>query len=190
MSDDQFQVLQTVDWGPLLVKLNAYATVLVNRNNGWRRGPSRLPSGDEAEDKVQEAIKRLFDGTRKWDQTACPSLEAFLKGVIKSLLSSDVKSQENQLNSKENSSEPTSKVISIQDRVVSIEEDIDYKALMAHMAREVQGANDNDLELVFLCISDGISKPEEISEETGIPVSDVYNVQKRIRRLLKSFRNS
>lgn len=190
MSDDQLNYLHAFEWGPLLVKLNAYATVLINRNNGWRRGPSRLPSGDEAEDKVQEAIKRLFDGTRKWDQIACPSLEAFLKGVIMSLLSSDVESQENLLTSRLNLSEPNSSAFLIRESGISIEEAIDHNAWLANMEREILNKNDDELAFVFWSMKEGTWKPEEISEETGIPVSEVYNIKRRILRLLKSYRNS
>lgn len=185
MNDDQIQFLQNIDWGKLLVRLNAYATALVKRNKGWMRGNGILPGGDEAEDCVQEAIKRLYDGTRKWKVGV--DIEILLKGIIRSYLSSEVKGKENLLATSLNTSLASDFYNSASVHFPEPESEIDYGETMAAMVKEILKVNDEKIELVFMAMTDGIWRPSEISEETGIPVAEVYNLKKRILKILGSF---
>jgi hypothetical protein len=41
---------------------------------------------------------------------------------------------------------------------------------------------DEEMGIVVMCLQDGISKPREISEQTGYDVDRVNNILKRMRR--------
>ena len=58
----------------------------------------------------------------------------------------------------------------------SHEELLHKKEIWRELSREVEG--DKQLEQILCCLKEGISKPKEIAEETGMSQGAIYNAQK------------
>lgn len=102
MDDDIEKLINEANWDKLMPELVNYADNLIRRY-GWRgfsprKGPrgQLLANDKNADDFSQEAIRRLLDGKRKWDPDKVDLL-GVLKGIIKSIISSELKSLENQM---------------------------------------------------------------------------------------------
>ncbi|MCW5941959.1 MAG: hypothetical protein KIS66_06990 [Fimbriimonadaceae bacterium] len=92
------ELLDGQDWDDTIERLTAYANFLVG-GLSWLQARAGLPPGGKSgEDYAMEAIRKLFDsertGKRKWDPERV-SLYVFLKGVVRSDVSTDVDSVEN-----------------------------------------------------------------------------------------------
>ena len=102
MDDDIEKLINEANWDKLMPELVNYADNLIRRY-GWRgfsprKGPrgQLLANDKNADDFSQEAIRRLLDGRRKWNPDKVDLL-GVLKGIIKSIISSELKSLENQM---------------------------------------------------------------------------------------------
>lgn len=81
-----FEQLRDANWRTIGKELAAYALARV-RTYRWRTGNRRdLAEGQQAVDLAAEAIRRLMDGTRRWDPNEV-ALVPFLRGVVDSLVS-------------------------------------------------------------------------------------------------------
>jgi DNA-directed RNA polymerase specialized sigma24 family protein len=81
--------LRDADWAELLPRLTAYATYRLWRV-GWAEGRDAAPATAQVQDVVNEAIDRCLTGDRKWNPAV--NLETFLRGVVKSVISTAKKS--------------------------------------------------------------------------------------------------
>lgn len=182
LSDDQ--------WTELVERLTLHASCKLLRLY-WRgilgsRGGA-VPGGVEPADLAAAAIVDVLDGTRAWDPEAHPDLLKFLRGVVDSKVSHLVNEVENRKSRRlappdageEGSSahgvagrEPDPTVL-VQDRQAAERfRSLVFKALEGdHLAYEV-----------FECLDAEYTKPSEIADLLGVPVSDVNNAQKRLRR--------
>lgn len=93
-------LIENQDWNDIIKRLTAYANHLV-AGNSWLQSQAGLPPGGQGgEDYAMDAIRKLFasekTGKRKWDPERV-SLYVFLKGVVRSDVSTDVESVENVL---------------------------------------------------------------------------------------------
>lgn len=81
--------LGEADWEKLLPGLIAYAAGRLRRV-GWAAGRDVEPSKLSVEQLVNSAVLGCLDGSRRWDPEAV-DLAGFLRGVIRSLASSEKK---------------------------------------------------------------------------------------------------
>ena len=146
----------------------------------------------EPAELVQEAIGLVYSGRRKWNKEELPDFVTFLNGVIKSLIS------HTRDHSKKFPTEPlqwddgSEKILSGgycgHSTLGSLFSQPPDEALMEaenlkpvyDVLDELEQENE-EMGLVILCVRDGISKPREIAEETGLPVEMVYKVKERLK---------
>ena len=86
---DLRMALREANWEAILPGLVAYAATRLRRV-GWAAGRDVQPGRLSVEDLVNRAVETCLDGTRHWDPSAV-DLPGFLRGVIRSLTSSEKK---------------------------------------------------------------------------------------------------
>lgn len=151
-------------------------------------------------DLVQEAIALAYGvgadgGYRNWDREKYPDLAIFLMTVIKSIVSHKIEHLRNfpkdpvegqdEVNVDFTASaEPSAKDqfaslsrISAEDRLIQADS-------LSNLVRRLESMaeGDEEMEIVVMCLQDGISKPREISEQTSYDIGRVNNILKRLRR--------
>ena len=85
---EALQQLSDEQWALILKKLTLYADYKLD-NLGFQ--PRTEFDSVDGEDFVQEAIKRVIEGTRKWNIDKHPDFLIFLKMVVKSLILNHLK---------------------------------------------------------------------------------------------------
>ena len=142
------------------------------------------------EDLVTEAIDRALQGKRKWNPEAYKNVKTFLYGVIKSLVSDRIEHLrkfsghrlvavnddekdyfDENFQAKENSPEEKCLEKQVLDKILSF-------------LFEQFESDDNAFE-ILACFSYETYKPSEIAAETGLSISEVDAVKKRIKRKLR-----
>ena len=141
-----------------------------------------LPVGHRAEDAVQIAFERVWNGTRRWNQERYPQLADFLTSVVDSVISDLVRGEEHKRRGGLPLGGPTipDPSLSALDRVAS---DECYKALVE--AVEDATADDPMLRQTLTLLLGG-SKPGEIARELRIDRIEVYNALRKVRRRLSN----
>jgi hypothetical protein len=156
--------LDSHDWEDSLLRLTAYVIMLC-RFRKWK-----LPDSTEPEDIVIEAITRVYEGQRVWNPEQDPGLEDYMKSVLKSMVS--------------NLMTLSGKKVAL-DKFPSLrsdggtDEEATFNSLDENIRRFV--STDAELALVYKAIKDGF-KPREIAKDYAIPIQDVRNAQKKLRR--------
>lgn len=189
MSNDRvLDLLEAANWNEIILDLVNYSLWQARRYK-WRSGnATQLPEGKTPADIAFDAIKKVWSKTRDWDPDRYPNLLSHLKWIVKSDMQHLFLSKEHQI---------TSRMPEFED---GTENDTDYseidqgpsaegwliikekeKKLRAELAVAVKG--DEELELLLMCIEDGIVKAEAIALETSWDIKRVYNVKKRFRRV-------
>jgi DNA-directed RNA polymerase specialized sigma subunit len=130
-----------------------------------------------------EALSRVLDGRRRpWDPKKEPTLTAYLKSVVRSILSEIQKAAERE------SGELAAVDREGRDLVAagqSTDAGADLELERAQLEEEILGAFEGDEnQLVLLCLFTDLVKPSEIAEETGLSVPDVYRIKRKIKRRL------
>lgn len=151
-------------------------------------------------DLVQEAIALSYGvgadgGYRNWDTEKYPDLAIFLMTVIKSIVShridhlrsfpeDPVEGQDEVDEDFTATADPSAKDqyaslsrVTAEDRLVQTDS---LSNLVQQL--ELMAEGDEEMEMVVMCLQDGISKPREISEQTGYDINRVNNILKRMRR--------
>ncbi len=193
MDKEKRRLFEEADWDRLPLALAKYAEWLIRRRR-WRTGSGNiLAEGKCCEDLVQEAVKRAFDESRKWNPERVDLL-TFLKGIVRSLVSHLVECDDNkftvagmddetQLERERNEVEPYGP-----DPPPSPEELVLAGERQGRIYRmvldEVNGKP--ELEDVALCLMDGIHKAREIAETTGIKIERVYQLKRQFNTILDS----
>lgn len=211
-SPDVLRLLSEANWAEIIPRLTLYASETA-RHLYWRTGNSEdLADGIKAEDIVHEAIKRVFEGKRKWDPKKDPDLPKFLNdSVISSLFNELAESCDNtkmerfpiQLDESgeegeaveptniAHHSDPHARELvrpnpTPEEELNNQQEKDFYKSIINNIVDSAKG--DAVVEGILLCLMDGISKPIEISEATGFTICEINNGQKRLRRLAEKVR--
>jgi len=154
-----------------------------------------LPEGLSVEDIVQESVKRFFAEDRNWDPTRVDLLH-FLKGTARSIIgnlptSGDNKYIKRDIIFEENETEDekfsSMKVFGSDDITKSLRNPerllLDKRnqqvILQAYHYLLKQAEGNDNYESVILAICDGFDKPSEISDQTGIELTKVYDLKRR-----------
>lgn len=181
IDQETFERLEKQDWADLYVKLTAYAEVIV-QSKAWCRGESALPKGTEPIDFVNEAVKRLYEGTRSWNCEEHPDLLVVLKGIVKSLVSDLLTSAEHRRSAdieKQSSTDQKHRIV--------VEAGQDEALIKDELLEKCYEAADGEeeLETVLMALLEGYSPAEVADELLEVPVSKVYNLNRKLRRRIK-----
>jgi DNA-directed RNA polymerase specialized sigma24 family protein len=155
------------------------------RWRGVQGGPP--PGGVRAEDIASDAITAVIAGTRGWDQTSQPDLLKYLRSVVDSMISKLVNSLDNRrtrrLGPPGGSDESSSAYEAGGREPDPAELASSREAAEAFRAPIVEALKGDDVAYqVFECLEADITKPADIAAYLGLPVAEVNNAQKRLRR--------
>lgn len=183
------------DWNAIVKELVGFA-VFWARNYRWRRGgPWELAAGETVEDIVQQVILKTIEGKRKWDPDKGPLLP-WLRDQVKSeidhLCMSWAHQHEAPMPQTEGGEELTDVVLDsasqqhprgarfVQDpeEIVLTKEEIERREDALFQAAD----GDSELEEVLNTVTACGAKPRHLAAEIGVPVDDIYNRMKRLRR--------
>ena len=176
---DRFRrALRDADWEALLPGLLAYAAARLRRV-GWARGNDVEPSRMSVEQLVNSAVEACLDGTRSWDPTAV-DLPGFLRGVIRSLTSSEKKKS---VRAKTDTFHDFERIAPLAD---SPEDDAlaEERRIAILSSIEACTTDDEDLRALYLAILDGAVKREEIAAVLGWPADRVTSARIKLQRRL------
>ena len=207
MEADTFKQLQEADWETLGIELAGHAAFRA-RNLGWRTGnPVELARGLNPVDLAQEAILKVLDGSRRWDPKRGPLLP-YLKGVVDSRISQLAESLDNQLQIRLPEGEEgeelgdhlefhaprhdhqgwLSQQPSTPERAVVEKRSETADQQIGNLFEAV--GDKPDLRMVLEAVMElEDPKPAAIAERLGVPVSDINNRLKRLRRLALKLEN-
>lgn len=180
---DRLQQVPSKQWGCIFKELVVYAEFRLRKAGFEIRSEKDTISG---EDFATQAIEKIFDGTRTWDFERFPDLLIHLKGIVKSLIWSHIKSsgravvkktaavgQTDFLEDVEGSSElpdpDTPETLAVTDE--------NWKALESGFGDDLDGF------IIFCEWLDGVP-PREIAANYKTDVTSIYNITKRGKRLL------
>lgn len=144
---------------------------------------SPVPGGLQEEDFVQQAVSAYLAGDRNWPDGI--TFEAFLRGVIRSLISNLVRSLENR-STKAAPEEPAAQA-ALENHLAknwqNAEAESEAHQIESKQADAILGAilKDEDLTKVAEGLWDG-KPPREIAAEMGLSALEVQNIRKRLIR--------
>lgn len=193
MSEDDkvLALLEAADWNEIILKLVRYS-LWQARKYKWKSGdPKQLSEGNTPDDIAFKAIEKVWNKTRSWNPDKYPNLLTHLMWIVKSDMEHLYLSKEHLItgrmpehedgSEKEFDHNELDERPSAEEGLIIKEKQEQEKRLMAELAEAVKG--DEDLELLLMCIEDGIIKPEAIALETSWDIAKVYNLKKRFHRL-------
>jgi hypothetical protein len=172
MSDD--------DWQSLTLQLGRYA-VQKSRRFYWRTGSSgELPDGERTESLVSKAVVLWLSGRRRWNPSQYEDLQAFLKGVIDSLLSHSANGHDNRTIPDGNGGAPVLRTTP-ESHLLQQERQSKAEAVLSAIVQRSQ--SDRVILEIIDAIRDGAGTRRDIAKATGLTAADVDNGLKRLRRL-------
>lgn len=188
--------LRTADWSSILPRLVKYARakeVVLNA----------VGSEKSYEDIIQEAIARVYgqgeNGRfRNWDSEKYPDLGLFLKFIVKEIVQQEITQltgyskeqlcweddpgEERELDVDNTDSADSHTPVTPENSILDKENIVRLPAKIDEIAN-----GDYELGLVTLCIHDGTTKSSQIADEIELPIKDVYNLKKRLKRRLEFY---
>ncbi len=181
-------------WSTILKQLIIYAELRLNRIGFEPRSEIDSVNG---EDFAMEAIKKLFEGERKWDHAKHPDLLIHLKLVVKSLISNHIKSSVKSIVQKTEPSFADNGMNSDQfneqealEDCCRVEGGVDRETQLEIIITqerwgqiEAAFGEDADSFIVFCEWLDEIP-PRVIAENYSIDVKNVYNTIKKGKRII------
>lgn len=177
----------------LLVKrLTLYALYRL-RHLTWRGAliahGGAVPGGYEAQDFVSRAMIKSLDETREWNRDVFPTLEAFLRSIIKSDINHLAESLDNVHGrrlitaSEQDETEIVYEPAGAEPDPLSVVIDEEWREqYRAAVLRELNG--DPLLTDLLRCYEAAVTKPREIARRLARPVAEIYDALKRFRRKL------
>jgi len=185
--------LRAADWKSIQVKLLEYALFKIRRLR-WNSASASdsLPKGLTAEDLVVQAIEKVFQGDRVWDPARCPDLISYLCSVIDSDVSHLVNSEENRVLRRlddEVSGYVTPEREDAETLLLARERDERESADFGDFYEELTEFFEKDAPVRAILSSfmrnakEGERiKPATVMAETGLPMIEIRNAMKRLRR--------
>lgn len=195
MKEDKIlDLLEAADWEDIVLRLTDYARWRALRY-AWRSGtPDLLPEGKTPADVASEAIEKVWQGVRNWDPDKYPNLLTHLKWIVKSDIDHLFSSKEHQSTQRmmewnggqvradsSGTGLQSARVRTPEEELIRKEEESFEEKVKDALYVLVKG--NEDLEMVLLCIEEGMDKPAAIATEMGWDVSKVNNLKKRLRRI-------
>jgi hypothetical protein len=191
--------ISSEEWRKIILRLGGYA-VRVSRSLRWRtRNPLELPGGETVESIVSKAIEKLFSGVRNWNPDRPQSLEHYLMDVIDSLLNHLADSFDNKKGegiSEDDNGDQSQNLRSFQQEGVSTWARSPLEDLLEQEQKQreqrvldvlmTQSEDDPALKTVLDAMRDGYENARSIAKKTGLSVDEVYVVNRRLKRMIKS----
>jgi DNA-directed RNA polymerase specialized sigma24 family protein len=191
-----FDLLHGQDWEAICKELVVFALFWA-RNYRWRKGKYKdLALGHTVEDVVQDVIVKTIEGRRKWDPKKGP-LVPWMKDQVKSEIDHLCHSAAHRQEMSDPASagresdvgvegyaplqraSPTNKPSRNPETAVLRSEAVEQRKKALLQA----ASGDSELEELVSAIGHGCSpKPRLLAAELGVPVSDINNRLKRLRR--------
>lgn len=172
--------LRAVDWPDLLPKLHYYS---INKLQRFPALAERFNVNALATQLADEAIKQLWTEERAWDLGKYPDVMKFLKSTVDSLRSNFLRSKgvaATVFLSEEHEDTIPGQSADPESILIAKEIKMQLKNLFSDEPFGFQ---------VFECIVNRIP-PREIGKEINLPVTEVYNIIKRVKRKIALFRQS
>lgn len=182
MDEKTLRLLQQADWSLLRRKLLTYATWRAS-HYWWPRGHGlELAQGTTVEDVAHEVIVKALDNIRQWDPARgqlFPWLQAQSNSIIDALAKSAPHRHEVGLLDTE-----AVDLIDLSDPLeIIIEEETKTRTAQQVNALLRMVETEPELKEVLELILDGCDpKPRHIALKLGVPVKDINNRLKRLRR--------
>lgn len=170
----------------LVLELTDYAEFLIGAKARWMPG-GVLPRGFDAPSLALEAIGRVLDSRRRaWDPEKEPTLLAYIKSVVKSIFSSELQPAAGRLTEVASVDEAGRDLIAgAPSQNPGVDDLLGLEELKEQMLACLEEEED---ELVLLCLFDDITRPSEIADEIGLDVEEVYRIKRKVQRRLAAFR--
>lgn len=207
LDEKKFKLLEEADWGKISKELLACAANWSRKypTLGHGEDPRFLVLGVSYEDIVQEVIDKAFAGIRNWPDGVelVPYLKMHVKSIIDALAKSKPANQETPLftgseegqmgsnleygNAFSFSAQQNSnmQMATNPEDIILKKDEIDQQLQMIFDAVE----GDEELELIVLAMQCGCEpKPRFLAEELSVPIEDVYQQVRRLRRLVDRVR--
>ncbi len=186
----QIPDLSDDEWDALTERLTLYAQHKMSKLY-WRGVPAsrggRAPGGIEPQDLAASAIVSVIDGTRHLDSTVHPDLRQFLEGVIDSMVNHLAGSAENRVTRREAVTTEGQNIEPYAARRNPARDPADIcceqdsaERFQALIEKEIAG--EARLHELFDCFKADIAKPQEIAEVLDCEVTEINNIQKKLRR--------
>jgi hypothetical protein len=168
------------DWDSLALRLGRYA-LHRSRRFYWRTGNSgELPCGEMTESIVSKAVHLWLSGRRKWNRGEYADLEAFLRGVIDSLLSHFANGSDNRRLGSTHDSNAIAEATPETD-LLEKERLYESDAILAEIIRLSQ--DDPVVTEIIETMRNGAVTRREIVQVTGRSADVIDNGFKRLRRV-------
>jgi hypothetical protein len=173
--DDMDWDLFRNDTYPRLKKAtNDYFEYLLSRGT-W------MPAGFTPDDVIHEAVKRTLDRSRSWKREKCSQFQ-HLWGCITSIIHCEINKYYNQhsISIEDGSIVPIDKT--------SAEEKLIYRQQLFSVISYIETQEENIIKLFRLMHFSHIIADVELSERLALPINEVRNLKKRLRRALDLMR--
>lgn len=208
MDPKTFKLLQEQDWKAIGKELVAFAAWRA-WGYQWRHGGNwDLAAGKTVEDLVQDVIVKTIEGVRKWDPDKGelrPWLRAQLRSVMDHLYRSGPHSYETAIPESDDSDADEGLIGNVQYRastaaslvvmgssvpepqevLLAKEAEEEARKRIERRVNELFQAVSEDRELeevVEAVLNDCEPKARYLADELGVPVEDIYNRLRRLRR--------
>ncbi len=181
MNDDEHDLVEAIlaaDLETMLPRLATYAQKRLRRV-GWFSSETRESHKMNPKELVDLAIQRCLAGERHWRKDSpYPDLESFLRGVIKSLLSSAVKAD-----SRDVAGLADDGNVDRLDTSTDIAADGEHTLVVEAISCCAQ--DDEDLTAFYLTVLDGHTKREDIATALGWDVARATAARVKLQRRLE-----
>lgn len=170
----------------MALRLLDYAQNLLARDRGWTPR-TMLPGGIDPQDIVFEVFNRVARGTRKFNKTH--STEVQLKGMVRSLISALYKQKDATLKTI-NLPEDDPSYVEVEHALGvgggdSPFEQQEYSKRFFELLEEHPKVKKNsDIGIVVMAYVDGAEGSAEVARETGIPVKQIYEINRSLLTIL------
>lgn len=181
---ERLKAIPDKEWGTIYKELTAYAGHRLQKIGFEPRSEKDNVSG---EDFAVQAIEKVFEGTRSWDFRRFPDLLIHLKGVVKSLISSHLKSSTRSVVRKQSVPDEVEEPVTLKSEKHLLDEETPEQVIISNENWKQIETDFGEDEVGFLIFCEWIDEipPRKIAENYDIDVKDVYNALKRGRRILK-----
>ena len=193
---ETFEILRKADWEAIGKELLAFAEYCAWKYTWSHSGHSNLAAGQTTEDIVQEVIVKTLEGVRKWDPAKgplVPWLRDQVKSLVEHLYQSAAHRHERPIPETDNGEELSDQIQyrasqanvhfpagpATPERIMLKREEIEQRETVLFQAVE----GDSELEDVVEALMGGCEpRARHIAEELGVPVEDIYNRLRRLKR--------
>lgn len=204
LSKETLDSLSAFPWEEMIPRLLYYASHKAKKKRWKSIFDGHLPEGKEVQDVVSHAIEKIFSGERKWNHLEQPDLFQYLKSIIDSDLSHLATGLENRIlvsetgidgKSVDKGDSRTTFIDTIKSpapdpEMHSINQEDEARSESFFFGFYEFLADKPLLQGMIECIDDGIAKKADMAQKLSVPVQEIYNASKQLKRKLEEFRNT